>query len=92
MKEQAETEYTHLMAFAREQAALLKRLRRTGLRPAVLLEWHSSDAYLRDLRAAVEAAERQKADREAQAWRSARGALMRLFPLPRLSGGPRQTR
>ncbi len=83
MKEQAETEYTHLMAFAREQAALLKRLRRTGLRPAVCLEWHSSEAYLRDLRAAVEAAERQKADREAQAWRSARGALMRFLPLPR---------
>ena len=92
VNEQAATEYAHLIAFAREQSALLERLRRTGSRPPMPVEWRSSDAYLRDLRATVEAAEREKADRVARAWSSARRALRRLLPIPRLEDGARPAR
>ena len=83
----AEAEYAHLIAFAREQATLLERIKRTGSQPPMQLEWRGAEAHLVKLRAAAEAAEQEWACSVIQLRGKRRSFLGRL-----LSGVRRSSR
>ena len=83
MNQQVRAEYAFLLSFAEEQAALIERFKRTGAQAPTQLEWHGAEAYLRDLRAAAEAAEQRRARRAGPIWRRTWSLLERLFPWSR---------
>ena len=80
MNQQIQSEYAYLVSFAEERAALIERFERTGAQAPTELEWHGAEAYLRELRAAAEAAEQRKARRGAWIRRRTWSLLQRLFP------------
>ncbi len=89
MGQRAETEYAYLIPFAREQAALLERIRRTGSRPPMQPEWRGAEVYLQELRAAVDAAEREQAVHPTRPRGLRRSILGRLFSKIPSSAGRR---
>jgi len=82
MDQQIIIEYSHVIAFAERKASLLGRLARTGEPVPTPPDWRGSDAYLRDLRSFVEAAERRKGLRDRPSGGSRASFLKRLSAWP----------